>query len=143
MTLHAFLASLFQPYVDGTGAARVVLSGDDAVFDDQAATSVALLFHELATNAAKYGALSVEGGCVRLRTEALDDRFILTWEEQGGPPVSDPGGRSGFGSTLATLSIEGQLGGRLQRDWRREGLRLVADLPATALSRRQAALNAR
>jgi PAS domain S-box-containing protein len=143
MTLHAFLASLFQPYVDGTGAARVVLSGDDAVFDDQAATSVALLFHELATNAAKYGALSVEGGRVRLRTEALGDRFILTWEEQGGPPVSDPGGRSGFGSTLATLSIEGQLGGRLQRDWRREGLRLVADLPATALSRRQAALNAR
>jgi PAS domain S-box-containing protein len=141
MTLHAFLESLFRPYADGAGRPRVILTGDDAVFDDQAATSVALLFHELATNAAKYGALSVEGGLVELRTRAEGDRFILTWEEQGGPPVVDPQGRTGFGSSLASLSVEGQLGGRLERNWRPEGLRIVADLPATALSRRRAALN--
>lgn len=139
MTLHAFLAALFRPYADPKGQPRVILSGQDAGFDDQAATSVALLFHELATNAAKYGALSTEDGCVTLDTAMRDDRFILTWTEQGGPPVSGSPARAGFGSSLATLSVEGQLGGRLEREWRPQGLKVVADVPAVALSRRRAA----
>jgi two-component sensor histidine kinase len=143
MTLHAFLADLFKAYAGSDGAARVLLSGDDATFDDQAATSVALLFHELATNAAKYGALSVEGGQVELETRNEGARFILTWREHGGPVVAGPPERSGFGSSLATLSVEGQLGGRLERDWAATGLRVVADLPSTALSRRRAALDVR
>ncbi|MBX3478624.1 MAG: PAS domain-containing protein [Brevundimonas sp.] len=142
MTLHAFLAALFRPYVDAQGRPRVILSGDDASFDDQAATSVALLFHELATNAAKYGALSVDGGRVTLDTVGRDDRFILTWTEEGGPPVNGPPRRAGFGSSLATLSVEGQLGGRLEREWRAQGLRVVADLPDVALARRRAAQKA-
>lgn len=141
MTLHAFLTDLFKAYSDPTGAPRIVLSGDDATFDDQAATSVALLFHELATNAAKYGALSREGGEVRLETRRRDDRFVLTWTESGGPPIETPPAHSGFGSSLAGLSVEGQLGGRLERRWRPEGLQVVADLPDTALSRRRAAQN--
>ncbi len=141
MTLHAFLSDLFKPYSDTTGAPRVLLSGDDATFDDQAATSVALLFHELATNAAKYGALSREGGKVTLETRRSDDRFVLTWTETGGPSITEPPTHSGFGSSLASLSVEGQLGGRLERYWRPEGLQVVADLPATALSRRRAAQN--
>lgn len=140
-TLHAFLSDLFQAYVDPDGAARVRLTGDDATFDDQAATSVALLFHELATNAAKYGALSVETGHVDLETRSDGERFILTWAEHGGPPLKGEPERSGFGSSLASLSVEGQLGGRYQRDWRPEGLVVTADLPATALSRRRAAMN--
>ncbi|WP_421729860.1 PAS domain-containing protein [Brevundimonas sp.] len=139
MTLHAFLEALFKPYADDDGATRVVIEGDDAVFDDQAATSVALLFHELATNAAKYGALSVVGGRVILRTEMRDDRFVLIWTETGGPAVTGEPTREGFGTSLATLSVQGQLGGRLERIWRPEGLKVVADLPATALSRRRAA----
>jgi len=141
MTLHAFLADLFKPYSDHAGRPRIVLSGDDAVFDDQAATSVALLFHELATNAAKYGALSVEGGAVTLETRGDAGRFILTWTESGGPPIAEPPSHSGFGSSLATLSVEGQLGGRLERNWRKDGLQVIADLPSTALSRRRAAQN--
>jgi PAS domain S-box-containing protein len=141
MTLHAFLEALFKPYADVDGAPRVLVSGEDAVFDDQAATSVALLFHELATNAAKYGALSNEAGHVELETRKSDDRFVLTWHERNGPPVKGAPTTSGFGSSLATLSVEGQLGGRLERDWAADGLKVVADLPATALSRRRAALN--
>ena len=139
-TLHAFLADLFKAYADETGAPRVVIQGDDAVFDDQAATSVALLFHELATNAAKYGALSEKAGQVALSTALEEDRFVLTWTETGGPPVQGAPSRNGFGSSLATLSVQGQLGGRLEREWRPEGLRIVVDLPATALARRRAAL---
>ena len=140
MTLHAFLEAMFRPYAGVEGAPRVLVSGDDAVFDDQAATSVALLFHEMATNAAKYGALSAPEGWVTLETRRADDRFVLVWREHGGPPVAGEPTRAGFGSTLSTLSVEGQLGGRLERLWLEEGLVVKADLPATALSRRRAAL---
>ena len=139
MTLHAFFEALFRAYVGPDGLSRVIVSGDDAVFDDQSATSVALMFHELATNAAKYGALSVEAGVVTLDTRREGDRFMLTWQERGGPRVSGEPTRTGFGSSLATLSVEGQLGGKLERLWAPEGLTVVADLPATALSRRRAA----
>jgi PAS domain S-box-containing protein len=140
MTLHAFLDALFRPYTDDAGRSRIILLGDDAVFDDQAATSAALLFHELATNAAKYGALSLPGGRVQLTTQSVGDRFVLTWDERDGPGIEGPPTRTGFGSSLATVSVEGQLGGRLERSWRPGGLLVVADLPATALSRRRAAL---
>jgi two-component sensor histidine kinase len=140
-TLHGFLADLFTPYARPDGSPRVHIGGEDAPFDDQAATSVALLFHELAANAARYGALSTADGYVDLETRRDRDRFILTWREQGGPGLSGPPDQVGFGSALVTLSVEGQLGGRLERTWAPEGLRVVADLPATALSRRQAALN--
>ena len=139
MTLHAFLADLFRAYSSEDGSPRVILKGDDAAFDDQAATSVALLFHELATNAAKYGALSMPDGKVTLTTENRDDRFILTWVEEGGPTISSEPSHSGFGSSLATLSVETQLGGKLERRWEPQGLIIVADLPSTALSRRRAA----
>ena len=141
MTLHAFLADLFKAYCDLKGEPRILLSGEDATFDDQAATSVALLFHELATNAAKYGALSREDGRVTLDTRRAGDRFILTWTETGGPPIDGPPAHTGFGSSLASLSVEGQLGGRLERIWSPSGLQVIADLPATALSRRRAAQN--
>ena len=140
-TLHGFLEDLFRPYAAMDGRPRVVLTGDDAEFDDQAATSVALLFHELATNAAKYGALSAPEGTVALDTRRRDDRFVLTWRERGGPAIAGEPERVGFGSSLVALSVEGQLGGRLERVWDPDGLRVVADLPATALSRRRAAQN--
>ena len=142
-TLHSFLSDLFKAYADETGAPRVRITGDDAVFDDQAATSVALLFHELATNAAKYGALSEKGGVVSLVTVRDEDRFVLTWGESGGPTIQGEPSRTGFGSSLATLSVQGQLGGRLEREWRPEGLKVVVDLPATALSRSRAASGVR
>lgn len=142
MTLHAFLAALFSAYVGEDGRPSVEISGDDLGFDDQSATPIALLFHELATNAAKYGALSRPGGKVQLHTEAQGDRFLLDWQEIGGPPVSAPHS-SGFGSSLTRLSVEDQLGGRLERTWSVEGVRVRIDLPAAAMSRRRAALKDR
>ena len=138
-TLHAFLRDLFLPYDNEAGEPRVVISGDDADFDDQAATPVALLFHELATNAAKYGALSVPDGRVALTTLRSDDRYVMTWRERGGPPLNGAPDGSGFGSSLLALSVEGQLGGALEQTWAPEGLEVVADFPATALAPRRAA----
>ena len=138
-TLHAFLRDLFLPYDDEAGRARVVVSGDDADFDDQAATPVALLFHELATNAAKYGALSAPEGRVMLTTRRQGDRYVMTWQERDGPPVRGAPDAAGFGSSLLALSVEGQLGGGLEQTWAAEGLIVVADVPATALAPRRAA----
>lgn len=138
-TLHAFLRDLFLPYDDDAGAPRVVVNGDNADFDDQAATPVALLFHELATNAAKYGALSVPEGRVLLTTRRHGDRYVMTWQERDGPPVRGTPDASGFGSSLLALSVEGQLGGGLEQTWAAEGLIVVADVPATALAPRRAA----
>lgn len=135
-TLHAFLSALLAPY-RGEGGDAIVIEGEDAVFDDQAATPVALLFHELATNAAKYGALSVLEGRVTVRSGYTDDGFRLTWIEEGGPPLDGPPQTGGFGFTLARLAVEGQLGGKLERRWEPTGLRLMATLPVTALQRRR------
>ncbi|MDO9587197.1 MAG: PAS domain-containing protein [Brevundimonas sp.] len=138
-TLHAFLRDLFLPYDDNTNRPRVVISGEDADFDDQAATPVALLFHELATNAAKYGGLSVPEGRVTLTTLRQGDRYVMTWQEGGGPPLLGKPEGTGFGSSLLALSVEGQLGGRLEQTWAPGGLRVFADIPAAALTPRRAA----
>ncbi len=138
-TLHAFLRDLFLPYDDEAAHPRVVVSGDDADFDDQAATPVALLFHELATNAAKYGALSVPGGRVTLTTLQQGERYAMTWQERGGPPLKGTPDGTGFGASLLALSVEGQLGGTLERVWAPVGLKVSADIPITALTPRRAA----
>lgn len=135
-TLHAFLSALLAPY-RGEGGEAIAIEGEDAIFDDQAATPVALLFHELATNAAKYGALSMPEGRVTVRSGYTEDAFRLTWTEEGGPHLDGPPETSGFGFTLARLAVEGQLGGKLERRWEPTGLRLMATLPVTALQRRR------
>ena len=75
-----------------------------------------------------------------LNTVRDNDRFILTWIERDGPRIDGPPLRSGFGSSLATLSVQGQLGGKLDREWNEDGLKVIVDLPSTALSRRRAAI---
>jgi PAS domain S-box-containing protein len=132
-SLTALLTELLSPY--GTGDEnRIRIEGGDAAIDDQAATPIALVVHELATNAAKYGALSASEGRVRIRLERSKDALTIIWTEQGGPPV--PEARSeGFGSTLSRISIENQLGGRIHHDWRAEGLEVTLGIPLAALSR--------
>ncbi|MET3722707.1 sensor histidine kinase [Sphingomonas trueperi] len=128
-SLTDMLAELLDPY-----AGRIVIVGDDATIDDRSATPLALLFHELATNAAKYGSLSSPEGDVQISIMAADARVRIEWRERGGPPVSAPT-NDGFGTKLIELSAIKQLGGRIARDWAVEGLRLELDLPAAALHR--------
>ena len=133
-SLHGLLGELFAPYARDNGVG-VAVTGDDVRVDDRSATPLALLFHELATNAAKYGALSVDAGHVVLHVaRGGGDEVTLTWIETGGPPVTPPTGE-GFGSQLLELSAVRQLGGTVSRDWRPEGLRLTLDVPASAFAR--------
>lgn len=137
-SLRGLLEQIFAPYRTGS-ASRVKVDGADVHIDDRSATPLALLFHEMATNAAKYGALSVPNGYVTVKIRRVNDDLItMTWQEHDGPPVESAGAR-GFGSQLLDLSIKRQLGGDYAQQWDREGLVTVITIPARAFSRRTAA----
>ncbi|WP_294255989.1 PAS domain-containing protein [uncultured Sphingomonas sp.] len=128
-SLTGMLGNLLEAY-----AGRITIVGDDAIIDDRSATPLALLFHELATNAAKYGSLSASDGEVEIEIAADGARIHLEWRERGGPPVAVPA-QEGFGTKLIELSAIRQLGGQIERNWSVEGLRLHLSLPASALNR--------
>ncbi|MDB5695684.1 MAG: histidine kinase [Sphingomonas bacterium] len=132
-SLHGLLGQLFAPYERG-GDRGVRVTGDDVLVDDRSATPLALLFHELATNAAKYGGLSTDEGSVVVDVRREGDRIALRWTETGGPPVVAPTSE-GFGSQLLEMSAVRQLGGTVERDWRPEGLAVTITVPADAFSR--------
>jgi two-component sensor histidine kinase len=93
------------------------------------------LVHELATNATKYGSLSVEAGEVRITTTAREGRLELHWEESGGPEIAGPPEQTGFGTMLSELSIVQQLGGTIDRNWRPDGLTVTATVELARLVR--------
>lgn len=133
-SLRSLIGRLLDPYAR-QGETRINFNGDDTQVDEGAATPLALLFHELGTNSAKYGALSLEGGRVDLTGSLVGDRYHLSWKELGGPPLAGSSDTSGFGSRLITLSVEGQMRGSLDRIWEEDGLRVEIDLPVDALRR--------
>ena len=127
--LRALLAGSLAPHA-GAAPNRIVLRGEDLVLRPRAVLTLAMAFHELTTNAAKYGALSVPGGRVEIawRPAEQDGRAWLhiDWIEQDGPPVSPPQ-RRGFGSRLIEGSIAAELGGGARLDYAPEGLRCDDD----------------
>ncbi|PZW38945.1 two-component sensor histidine kinase [Humitalea rosea] len=97
-TLNDTVSAALGPWGEAVVAAG---EGGDALLGPQQAMMVVLALHELATNAAKYGAMSVTGGQVTLSWLTTDDGdVLLDWQERGGPPVAPPPGRRGFGSAL-------------------------------------------
>lgn len=115
-----------QPYLDEREDA-VEISGAPLELEAKPALSLRLVLHELATNAVKYGALSVPEGRVRLNWAVSDDgasaRF--TWQESGGPAVSAPS-LTGFGTKLVEQVFEYELEGACALEYRGDGLRLDA-----------------
>jgi PAS domain S-box-containing protein len=112
---------------------RAVLQGPSLVLRPNVAQSLAMVLHELATNAVKYGALGVPSGQVRVEW-AVDGsggdrpRLALVWRETGGPPVVPPVTK-GFGSTVIGTIVERQLKGKLTTDWAAEGLAVRLAIP--------------
>lgn len=136
-SLQAVLAEILSPY-PALAEGRITIEGEDFRLDDRGATPIALLAHELATNAMKYGALSVPGGLVRIRTWRDEDAMHLTWVEREGPIITGEPEREGFGTRLAELSIVNQLGGTFERSWPSEGMEAVVTVPISRLSRESA-----
>ncbi|PWS36656.1 hypothetical protein DFH01_16085 [Falsiroseomonas bella] len=116
------------------GMERVAISGPSVALAPGAAQPLAMALHELATNAAKYGALTSPAGRVRVAWAATEDGGLaLRWIEEGGPELEGPPQRRGFGSSVIRNTVERQLGGRVRFDWPRGGLDLTLSLPAAQL----------
>jgi two-component sensor histidine kinase len=116
----------------GERSDAIDITGEPVVLEARQALSVCLVLHELATNAIKYGALSLPTGRVELRwrmeREADGPQLRLVWEEQGGPPVAPPKHR-GFGTELIRRAFGFELGGAAELSFQSQGLRLEAIFP--------------
>ncbi|WP_060481016.1 HWE histidine kinase domain-containing protein [Pseudomonas sp. NBRC 111119] len=125
--LAMLLDAELSPYRTASGV--IELQGPNVILDARAYSVMALVLHELATNAAKYGALSRPGGTLSV-TWSLDEAGACTieWQERGGPPVRAPS-RNGFGSVLISRSIPFDLGGTSQVEYCPEGLRGCFTIP--------------
>ena len=108
-TLSALVRTIVSPYVTEMDA-RVTISGPDVSISGSAVMSMALLLHEISTNAAKYGALSSQSGRVDVSWLLWNDEVLLAWREHGGPALNGQPEHEGFGSLLARLTVTGQSG---------------------------------
>jgi PAS domain S-box-containing protein len=100
---------------------RIAMHGAKLYLTAAAAQAIGLALHELATNAAKYGALSTDAGRIDVGWQLDGDVFTISWAERGGPPVQRPE-RRGFGSTVIQSMMKRSLNGEVQLDYAQSGL---------------------
>jgi PAS domain S-box-containing protein len=135
-SLRSLVATIVSPFEEtAPSASRVAVNGPDVAVGGSAITGMALLLHEFATNAAKYGAFSVPSGHVKIDWSVEKDMLLFKWEEEDGPPLEPPGEEAGgFGTLLARRIVGGQLHGRISHIWKRSGLIINLSLPLAVLS---------
>ena len=136
-TLHALIRAITSPYEHQTTEQRerITVNGADVPLSADSLASLALLLHELTTNAAKHGALSAPEGRVDVVCELVGDTFLLRWTELGGPPLSARPSADGFGSRLIRMAVEGQFGGAIAQDWLPQGLAIQLSLALDRLAK--------
>ncbi|WP_170149439.1 HWE histidine kinase domain-containing protein [Rhodoplanes roseus] len=132
------LATIVGSAVDpscGGDPARLTIAGDTIRLGAQASLTLSLVFHELAANAVKYGALSASAGRVSVSWSVVERAGVpvvhLVWQEHGGPPVVPPT-RAGFGSRLVRNGLARQLRGSAELDYAVSGLRCTMDIPLSS-----------
>ena len=143
LSLRALLTQLLAPYrID---ADRIAMTGPEVHLPADTAVPLGMVLHELATNALKYGALSVPEGRLRIDWQVVPrdaaPLLVLDWTERDGPPIAAPPGREGFGSQLLRRALSALPDGRTEIAWRAEGLavRLTLGLRGGAKADGQAA----
>ena len=127
-TFGSAIDPVLRPFEEG---GSVAVSGPQVVVGPEVAQSFALVLHELATNSAKYGALSVEGGRVHAEWRTDGDDFTLVWDEADGPPVREPE-RKGYGTSFIELTMRGY-GGAARFDYDGAGLTATLTAPLQAV----------
>jgi len=132
--LHGLIAALIEPY-QNRAAGRIVTQGDNHPIGMRTATALALVLHELATNAVKYGALSQVQGQVTIDLAIVGNQLVLIWREEGGPPVAGEPDRRGFGTQMAQRAAQAQLRAEIANDWRPQGLAMTLTMPVEQLER--------
>ncbi len=133
-SLKATVETAVAPFEDPS-VHRFSIEGDDFEAPSSIALSLSMALHELCTNAAKYGALSTEGGRVEIRWTCADDPegdFVLTWKESGGPHVEPPK-REGFGTIMIERVLSHQLQAKVTVDYKPTGLNCRIDAPMATM----------
>lgn len=134
VTLHELIGTILEPYQDdGNGARRLTITCPDISIARRAITSFALLLHEFATNAAKYGALATPEGQIEIDCRDEGGDFVLVWTESGSQRPAQSG-EEGFGTRLVKATVEGQLGGTVSREWTSSGLVVRLAVPRECLA---------
>jgi two-component sensor histidine kinase len=131
--LDQLVEAVLAPYRQGDDN-RIIVEGPGVRVGSNTTTSLALVLHELATNAAKYGCLSSSEGQLAIQWTTSGDSVDFLWAETGGPSIEATPSFEGFGSQLSQRSIAGQLGGTLTREWLHEGLRVHMTMPLDRLT---------
>ncbi|MFX4087363.1 MULTISPECIES: PAS domain S-box protein [Sphingobium] len=131
------LATLLKVIVaahEGREASRITIDGDDTAIGARALPTIALLLHELATNAAKYGALASADGRLAITIAVTGERMAMTWRETGAPDRAESTASEGFGSRLEKASVS-TLHGSIERTWLNRGLEIRLQFPVADLNR--------
>ena len=128
-TLQSLVETILNPHTT-----RRRITGPDVALGRFATNDLALVLHELATNASKYGALKHDAGEVAIEWALHDNAVHLFWSETGGPRVAGPPTTKGFGTRLAQVSLSSRLGGTIDYDWNPEGLRAAIVIPVGRLA---------
>ena len=135
--LAELLSVVVQPHehADFGGAERFTISGPPILCGEHALNGIALIFHELVTNAAKYGALASEAGYVTIEWLEQSSEVTFTWREHGGPKIDTTPQAPGFGSKLLRDTVEQQFKGTMQQVWDVDGLVVEIKIPVESLRR--------
>lgn len=129
------LAILLAPYDDtGAFAGRIRVAVPRMGVGEQTATTLAMVFHELATNSVKHGSLSAEAGLLNVSSRSDEADLILVWAETGGPEVHGPPTRNGFGTSFVARTVSRRFKGDLNYDWQPSGLVVTIRLPKDRLA---------
>ena len=131
-SLHSLVAEELAPY-SLKGIARARTDGPELILESKSAQAIAMILHELTTNAVKYGALSVPSGRLRVEWSRGETQLVIRWFEAGGPPVKPPS-RKGFGTRVFVGVVKAELDGRLRFDWKPEGLACEIVIPLGQLA---------
>lgn len=117
------IAVLLAPYDDDAAfSGRIRIAVPRMGLGNSATTTLAMVFHELATNSVKHGALSSHSGSLNVSSHTDGGDLYVIWAETGGPPLDTTPEMTGFGSRLISRSIENQFCGKLEYDWQPTGL---------------------
>ena len=129
------LSVLLAPYDDlGAFSGRIRVAVERMGVGENAATSLAMIVHELATNSLKYGSLSSDTGTLDVSSQSSGDSITLNWVERGGPAVKAPPKAKGYGSELIQRSVSRHLGGTIEHSWLEGGLVVSIELSRSKLA---------
>ena len=136
-TLDALVDTIAKPYESNepTARRRIRFAGPEVTVIGGAVSNLALVIHEFAANAAKYGALSQPRGTVDLDWRLDGENIALTWVEHDGPSIAAPPATTGFGTLISRRVMVDQFGGTMELDWRPAGLVARLSIPVEKLTR--------